>query len=73
MTLSPAIQKMIRVFTISKPYMLSYEYRTKRGKEAHDNDLPVLKEMIEKGLVVRIEKTQKTILYKYQSKEAAQP
>ena len=61
------IQKLISVFKVSKPYALEYSYRTKRGKQAHQRDLPVLKDMINRGMVELVEKTPSKILYQYKA------
>jgi hypothetical protein len=56
-------EKLIRLFTMDKPYVLSYEYRKKGCR--HKIDLPVLNAMIKDGLVLQESKNTKTIEYRY--------
>jgi hypothetical protein len=58
-------EKLISVFKVSKPWELAYHYRTNSGKIAYTNDRPILNELIKDGLVVFVEKTNKTILFRY--------
>lgn len=57
---------LIRLFTMDgPPYLLSYEYRKQNGKRIHKEDWPILKQMIDEGVVEKVEKTMRRILYRY--------
>lgn len=58
-------EKLIRVFKIDEPYELAYRFRSRFGKRALAADKHALESLMKKGLVQLVEKTNKTILYKY--------
>jgi hypothetical protein len=56
-------EQLIKLFLVTKPHALSYEYRKKHSN--YKEDKPVLDEMIKEGLVNMVQKDAKKIVYEY--------
>ncbi|MEW5745242.1 MAG: hypothetical protein AB1805_07400 [Nitrospirota bacterium] len=54
-------EKIIRIFLMEKPYLLSYEWR----KQFYKDDKPVLDELLKEGLIEQVSIDSKRVLYRY--------
>jgi hypothetical protein len=55
-------EQLIKLFLFEEPY-LEYEYR--KIYSGYKSDKPILNQLINEGLVKQVQKTSKTILFKY--------
>ena len=54
-------EKLIRMFLMGEPYLLSYEYR----KQFYKDDKPVLDELLRDGLIEQVSKDNKRVVFRY--------